>query len=180
MGGIDAAVQSVLDLVEQTGLPPSAVVRTAWRHGLADVLTEEDRTVLCQEALASRASDALHRARRVSVRWRIDGEPAGPEPIRVRVRVESVPVEHILVRIRFAGADGSVRPLAEFSREDCAALARKAQAQVAGWREVAGWAEEAEAALAATGAPTVGKLPQPEYDRLARLAATVWGNRREE
>jgi len=178
--GIEAAVDAVLDLVAQTGLPPSAVVRTAWKHGLAGLLSEEDWVVLCQEALASRASDALHRSRRVPVRWRIDGEPADPEPIRVKVRVESVPVEHILVRIRFAGADGAIRPLAEFSREDCAALSGKARAQAAGWQQVAGWAEEAEAALAATGAPTVGKLPQPEYDRLARMAADMWGGHREE
>lgn len=148
-----------------SGAPPSEEVTD--RDCAA--LDPAERAVVLRVGLITLINDVAHLARRAVT------QAPGTSRFAVLHGVHGRnPVAWRALGIVFHGADGRLKRLLDFGREDLALLKREAALQRDAWEGRGTWATQAEAALVRARAKTLAGLPQKALERLDAEALKVW------
>jgi len=164
------AIELVAHECIKSGNAPSKIIS---ENRLAD-LSPEAFERLAILGWISEVNNHLHYSR---------SEPAQEEQEAVGTRPGTHPISgrnprgawRPLENIRMQGADGTLKPLADFTLADVERLRDIAQSQVDGWARRRKWANCAAKLLSAKGAgQRVGALKKSQVEELSKLASEAW------
>lgn len=162
-----ATTEELLEAVRvamAAGLPASAAVDQVLEN-----MTPEPPALerLVRYGLVSMANNYQHEARTTGRTWDGHGrfQPRSPHG-----RQEW---EAALLRLH-QGADGVMKPLYEFAPADCEHLQKVCRLQARGWAGRARVMQDAQRALAAHGAASIGVLPKAIRTELAQQVEEAW------
>lgn len=148
---IPQAEQIVRKRVISTRDVTSQVVRAAWDR-LSTQLPADAVAQLAQEGLTYRVNNLFHGARALTV--------TQPQTVSVDTRYEDSPAcTDMWVEVYYATAGGEVKPLIDFTVEDCLFVATDARAKAAGWYAVAGFFDHVAGRLREHKVEAVSDLP---------------------
>jgi len=146
---IEKAVTLVEARMRKTGNVASAVVRDLWSRISFDRGTVD---LLAQEGLRYRVNNDVHYGR--------DHDPNAVQVSVTRKSNDTDGPTDILVSVMYAGAEGEMVALVDFTKEDFQAVSIRSRAQATGYMQIAQFMESGIEVLTRHKAKRVRDLPK--------------------